>query len=262
MSFHDLTPRAGVAYDLFGNGKTALKVNVGKYLAAADGSSITGSQVNPLSRIASTANRTWTDVDGDFRPDCDLGNLLAQDLRASGGDFCGQASNLNFAKPVFSDTFDPELLSGWGKRAYDWNFGVQVQQELLPRISVNVGYFRRVFGNFTVTDNLAVKASDFNQFSVTAPADSRLPSGGSQVISGLYDVNPALFGQTSNFITRSENYGDQTRQWNGVEVNFTARLRERLDLPGRHQHGPAHHGQLRDPRAVAGDRAAQPVLQG
>ena len=41
-SYSDITPRVGVAYDVFGNGKTAVKVNVGKYLAAADGSSITG----------------------------------------------------------------------------------------------------------------------------------------------------------------------------------------------------------------------------
>ena len=33
--YNDITPRFGVAYDLFGNGKTALKVNGGKYLEAA-----------------------------------------------------------------------------------------------------------------------------------------------------------------------------------------------------------------------------------
>ena len=32
VSWHDITPRMGVAYDLFGNGKTALKVNLGKYM--------------------------------------------------------------------------------------------------------------------------------------------------------------------------------------------------------------------------------------
>ena len=31
-SYKDITPRMGVAYDVFGNGKTALKFNVGKYL--------------------------------------------------------------------------------------------------------------------------------------------------------------------------------------------------------------------------------------
>ena len=33
-SFHDLGPRASVVYDLFGNGKTALKGTIGRYLEA------------------------------------------------------------------------------------------------------------------------------------------------------------------------------------------------------------------------------------
>ena len=34
-AYNDLTPRIGVAYDVFGNGKTAVKFNWGKYLAYA-----------------------------------------------------------------------------------------------------------------------------------------------------------------------------------------------------------------------------------
>jgi hypothetical protein len=231
-SYNDITARFGVAYDVFGNAKTSVKVNVGKYLAAADGSSITGAMTNPLSRISTSVNRTWTDVNKNFKPDCDLSNPSAQDLRASGGDFCGQISNLNFAKPVFSNTFDPATLHGWGLRPYDWNIGVQVQQELLPRVSVNVGYFRRWFGNFLATDNLVVKPSDYSTFSVTTPVDPRLVGGGGNVIVGLYDVNPSLFGQTNNFISLADNYGNQTQHWNSVEINVTARVRQGLTFQG------------------------------
>jgi hypothetical protein len=231
-TYNDITARLGVAYDVFGNGKTSVKLNVGKYLAAADGSSITGALTNPLSRISTSVNRTWTDANKNFKPDCDLSNPAAQDLRASGGDFCGQISNLNFAKPVFSNTFDPAILHGWGLRPYDWNIGVQVQQELLPRVSVNVGYFRRWFGNFLATDNLVVKPSDYSMFSVTTPADPRLTGGGGNVITGLYDVNPVLFGQTNNFITLADSYGNQTQHWNSVEINLTARVRKGLTFQG------------------------------
>ena len=48
----------------------------------------------------------------------------------------------------------------------------------MPRVSVEVGYFRTVFGNFIVTDNRAVSAVDFDTFSITSPSDPRLPGGG------------------------------------------------------------------------------------
>jgi len=222
-SYNDITPRLGVAYDVFGNGKTSVKVSVGKYLAAADGSSITGALTNPLSRISTSVSRTWTDANRNFKPDCDLSNPLAQDRRPSGGDFCGQINNLNFAKPVFSNTYDPAILNGWGIRPFDWNVGIQVQQQVLPRVSVNVGYFRRWFGNFFATDNLSVKATDYSSFSVTAPADSRLPGGGANVISGLYDVAPTLFGQTNNYVTYSDKYGEQYARFHGLDINVNAR---------------------------------------
>ena len=38
--YNDITPRFGAAYDVFGNGKTALKVNLGKYLQGASVSNL------------------------------------------------------------------------------------------------------------------------------------------------------------------------------------------------------------------------------
>ena len=45
---------------------------------------------------------------------------------------------------------------------------------LAPRVSVEVGYFRRWLNNFTVTDNLLVGPGDFTRYSITAPQDPRL----------------------------------------------------------------------------------------
>jgi hypothetical protein len=81
-SFNDIGPRVSVVYDLFGNGKTAVKGTFGRYLEAA----FTGRRyafANPTSRIPSNVSRAWTDVDRDFVADCDLLNPNAQNL--SGG---------------------------------------------------------------------------------------------------------------------------------------------------------------------------------
>ena len=71
------------------------------------------------------------------------------------------------------------------------------------------------------------------------------------MISALYNVNPLLFGQTNNFISKADNYGTQTKHWNGVEISFRGAHPTRPDVPGWHQHGTDDHRQLRDPREAA-----------
>ncbi len=56
-----VTPRFGVAYDLFGNARTALKASVNKYMA---GQTLGFAQrYNPFS--SQSDMRTWTDLNGD-----------------------------------------------------------------------------------------------------------------------------------------------------------------------------------------------------
>ncbi len=227
--FNDITPRMGVAYDLFGNGKTSVKVNVGRYLEAAAALGIY-SAPNPVTRISTAASRAWTDANNNFVPDCDLLSTAAQDLRASGGDFCAALTNQNFGKPVFSNTIDSAILGGWGTRAADWQIGASVQQEILPRTSVEIGYYRRWLQNFIVTDNRLVTPDDFGSFSITAPSDPRLPGGGGFVVSGLYNVVPTKFNQVSNFVTAASAHGDQYQRYNGLMINLNARPRSGLTL--------------------------------
>ena len=99
LGFKDLSPRVGAAYDLTGDGKTSVKVNWGRYLEpAANGGRYTAT--NPLSRIVTSTTRSWTDANRNFVADCDLLNPTAQDLRATGGDFCGAWDNRNFGSSV------------------------------------------------------------------------------------------------------------------------------------------------------------------
>jgi hypothetical protein len=170
--------------------------------------------------VSTSTSRSWTDANRNFVADCDLLNPAAQDLRGSGGDQCGQWTNLNFAKSVATTTYDPAILNGWGLRPYSWDFTATVQHQLLPRVSVEVSYARRIYGNFVVTDNRAVGPADFDPFTITAPVDSRLPGGGGNVITGLYDVKPEKFGLVDNFVTFASNFGKQTEHDNGVDLSI------------------------------------------
>jgi hypothetical protein len=241
-SYKDITPRMGAAYDVFGNGKTSVKVNLGKYLLGVSTGQpqATFYNTNPTLRLPNTSTifgvpgvqRSWNDVNGNFNPDCDLLNPLAQDLRGSGGDQCGQLSNVRFGQPVLTGNFDPEILDGWGIRPSDWSFGVSVQQQIFPRASVEVGYYRRWFNIFHVNDNLAVQASDYTEYSITAPLDPHLPGGGGYTVSGLYDVDPAKFGVIDNLTTFAGNFGQWYEHFNGVDVTLNVRTQGGLTLQG------------------------------
>jgi len=230
--YNDLWPRAGIAYDVFGTGKTSVKFNFGRYLEAAQNGGFFIA-LNPTNRLTTTTTRTWTDANNNWVADCNLVSPAQQDLRTSGGDFCGANASANFGTPVFDSTLDPSLLSGWGVRSGDWQWGASIQQEVLPRVAVDVGYQRRWLVNQSVIDNRARAATDHTVFGVNIPVDSRLPGGGGGVLEGLYNVTPdAATRLNDNFETLSSNVGEWSRPSDSVNLNVTARMRNGVMLQG------------------------------
>jgi hypothetical protein len=226
---HDIAPRMGLAYDVFGNGRTSVKLNMSKYWRSASNDDLY-TIANPSSTYAETTNRTWIDGNNNYVPDCDLLDPSTQDNRGSGGDLCGQWSNLNFGSLASATEINPDVLEGWGVRPYDWQFGASVQHELLPRVSAEIGYNRRMWGNFFVTDNRAVTPADYDTLTITAPTHPRLDTSGQQA--SYYLIRDSAFGLEDDYFTFATDYGDTTYYWHGVDLNVNARMRNGLTLQG------------------------------
>jgi hypothetical protein len=225
MSLHDVTPRLGASYDLFGNGKTALKASLGKYM-------LTLFTVGNPAGVNTTTTRNWNDLTypvgdprrGNFNPDCDM---LDPALNGECSAYASAFGTLTSIPQINRDT-----RFGWGNRPFNWEFSTSVQHQLAPRVGIDVGYFRRWFGNFQVTQLRGLSATDFDKYSVTAPSDSRLPDGGGYPITDLYNVNPLKVGQGTTYTTFARDFGTQIERWNGMDFTANARLQNGVTLQG------------------------------
>jgi hypothetical protein len=223
-NWKDIDPRVSAAYDLFGNGKTAVKASVSR---GVEQDSIRYAQANnPASTISTQTARAWTDTNRNFVPDC---NLTIGALNSE----CGPWQTNTFGTAVPGTVYSPAIMQGWGVRPYNWEFSTSVQQQIAPRISANAGYFRRIGGNFNVLDNEALGPNDFTQFSVKVPTTTgnglTLPNAG-QTIGGLYDQN--FIVAPKNVMKSAADFGAVYQHWDGFDLSVDARLQGGLLLQG------------------------------
>ena len=217
--FKDLQPRLGVAYDLFGDGRTAVKVTANRY---AD--QLTTDILDRLTPADSPPmSRAWRDLNGD--------GIIQGDplIVEANGEFIRNDGNPAFGQPLITVAVDPEFGTGWGQRLANWEYSAGVQHELRDNVSVNFAYFYRTFTNFGVTDDANLSASDFDTFTLTVPEDSRLPGGGGYTISDLRDIKPEALGRAPFAVrTSAKPFGDRTQTWKGFDVTTNARLQDLL----------------------------------
>ena len=273
VSYHDLTPRWSVVWDVFGTGRTAVKWNMGKYLQAA---AFEGLYVddNAARRSINAITRAWDDLNGNRIIDCNLSDPKPHTM--PGGDTCGTMLDagapsqpfLAFGRPPSAATTSAiicgrtdgatqlqrdycaeagqNLLSGWGKRRNEWQFGLGIQHELLPGLTGEVTYNRRTYGNLTATETilsgcdyygpraavedyrtcaeryLNFESDLFDFYRFTAPVDPRLPGGGGYVVRG--NTNRKASGTLpagAGAVTLIRD--DLSYYWHGIDTNIALR---------------------------------------
>jgi Carboxypeptidase regulatory-like domain len=194
-TFHDLSPRLGVAYDVFGNGKTALHGGINKYVERmAPDFSI---RYNPNSPDQDT--RTWNDANHD-----DVVQLNE----------LGPSQNLRFG--IASSTRPDTNL----KRPYNIEYNAGVDHQLTSSISAGFSYYRRTFptGLFDrsqpfLPDNILVSPADYTPVVIKSPLD------GSPLT--LYNLNPSKLGLVDIVDRSPKGY---TQWYNGFETTFQVRM--------------------------------------
>jgi hypothetical protein len=274
VHYNDVTPRWGLAWDIFGTGKTSLKYNGGKYLTQANIGGIY-STANPARRTVNTLERNWIDSDVDRVVDCDVMNfqpngecttfatflsgtfIAGNDTTRFGRDpfgvapvnlattQCGRQSTGEPGIPdnvrAYCDAYGESLLNGWGRRQSEWQHGVGIQHEILPRLSGEFTWNRRKYINLSVNDSLGVGCDRFlgvqdlhacqenylkyisatdDFYTVTAPLDPRLPGGGGYRILGLNTAKVTAPVGAPVAVTLMK---ERERVYNGFDTNFVWR---------------------------------------
>ena len=188
-----VAPRIGVAYDLFGNGRTALKGGLYKY---NENVYLQLTQAySPLN--LGTDRRTWRDANGDD---------IAQD-----GEI-GLSNNRNFGTVGTPNRRPASDL----ERPYAWEYTASVQHQLIPGVAVSASWDRRLFRNLIVTKNVLVGLNDYTPFQIANPLE-----GGSVTV---FKRDPLKQGLTDNVDTTANDSDLARRTYNAFELNLNARL--------------------------------------
>jgi hypothetical protein len=216
-NWFDWAPRFSVVYDLFGNAKTALKYSINRYNRSA--ATALAYSYNTLT--STTRTLAWTDVNGDllpqgqveFNPDgtpkpfCSYPSLNCEinlaPLLSANGTF--------FGTPDDADTYHP----------YDrtWNLEqiIELQHEVLPRLSVTTSLTRGSDRNLTRTINRFRREGDYLPYTIYNPE-----TGTPFIVYGIKDTATRdRLAQGNSNITINE--PDMKSIYNQFAIEFRAR---------------------------------------
>jgi hypothetical protein len=189
MDWWDVGPRLGVAYDLFGDGRTALKGAVSKYYQTLT------NQYNRYNPLASqTDTRNWSDLNGDD---------IAQNIEI------GATNNNRFGIGPLRRP-DADL-----QRPSNIEYTLAIDRELFRNVSVSVAWIKRDSGEQERQDNILIGPEDYASFTVANPLTSEPLT--------IFNLNRAKQGLSDIVDTTQTDRSLRGQSYNGLEVSFNAR---------------------------------------
>ncbi|OLC74766.1 MAG: hypothetical protein AUH72_21220 [Acidobacteria bacterium 13_1_40CM_4_65_8] len=188
VNWNTISPRFGFAWDVFGDGETAVKGGVSRY-DRLEGITI----IQPLNqRNIAFQLCPWSDANND---------LLAQ-VSEIARDRCSGS-----LQPTLGNV-DPNLT-----RPHQWEYTVMVQRQVGRNTSVSAGYYGRRYTDLYSTVNAAVPPTAYSPVTITNPLTN------APLV--VYNQDPATRGQVRNVLTTIP---DLEQHYNGVEFQVNTRL--------------------------------------
>ena len=200
-TWKDFAPRFGVVYDVFGNGKTAIKAGFNRYNESRTTQFAT--KYNPLALTSATLS--WNDLNGNDIAEGPVGCTYL----SAGCEINYAQMPANFGTRSLS-TVDPDF-----QRTYNLEYTAGVQHELFPRVSVAATYYRRQFYDLPVTDNLLRTPADYRAVDVVSPLDG-------SVFKAYTVATAAQLRLVNDFDTNAGS--DRKQIYNGGDLTFNVRI--------------------------------------
>jgi hypothetical protein len=200
------SPRIGVAYDLFGTARTAIKASFAKYNTSER--TDFADSYNPAI-AATTAAIAWTDLNKDNIAQGELGCTYLQ----PGCEIQVSRLPVGFGTPSLSITPTEDLrLHG---RGYNYELSAGVEHQLLNNLSVAGTYFRRNLYGYVTQDYVDRTTADYSPVQVVSPLNGE--------VFNVYNLAASKVSLTN----RVDDVADNDTRFNlyrGFEFNFRMRL--------------------------------------
>ena len=207
--FKAVVPRLSAVYDVFGDGRTALKFSASRYDQPITLSNVF--RVNPLGTVNDT--RPWSVCAAGQTTGCDLNGDLTPQLNE-----LGVSTGFPFGtNNRYADGLEWPVSN---------EYNIEVQRQIPGNIVVSVGYTRRETRRNIGYRNVAVPLESYIPLQVTEA------SSGRQVT--VYNQAPALRGRTDNVWS---NFSELDTNFNGADITVNKRLSNNWSMTGGASYG-------------------------